>query len=113
MQNSKSLIFIVIVLAGCLGGVGSDIYAPSLPFIAVDLETSINNVQWTMAVFLFGISISQVFYGPISEGVGRRKPLMFGLSLALIGTIICLFSPHIAMLLVGRFVQGFGVGAGA
>lgn len=112
-MNSHRMLLFIIVLIGCFTMVSSDIYAPSLPAISQDLGAHINNVQWSMAIFMLGVSISQLFYGPISEGVGRRVPLLVGFTISLLGGGICLLAPTISWLILGRFVQGVGAGAGA
>lgn len=110
-MNSNKFIFFIILIIGCLGQVGSDIYTPSLPAIAINLDTHINYVQWSMAIYMLGIAASQLIYGPISEGVGRKSPLLIGLIIMLIGSLICLFAPNIELLIAGRFIQGCGAGA--
>jgi Bcr/CflA subfamily drug resistance transporter len=100
-------------LVACLAGVSSDIYAPSLPSISEDLHTPIDDVQLSMAIFMLGISISQLIYGPLSEGLGRKLPLLIGLAINILGSIICFMTPSITMLILGRFIQGLGAGAGA
>jgi DHA1 family bicyclomycin/chloramphenicol resistance-like MFS transporter/DHA1 family 2-module integral membrane pump EmrD-like MFS transporter len=112
-MKSNLILFLVIVLAACLSGVSSDIYIPSLPAIADDLKTTIEEVQWTLAIFMLGLSISQLVYGPISDGVGRRRPLIIGLLIITAGSFVCFYAPSIEVLLFGRFIQGLGAGAGA
>lgn len=112
-MKSSTLIFIILILIGSLKGVSSDIYAPSIPAISIDLVTSIDNVQWSMAIFMVGLALSQVFYGPLSEGIGRRIPLILGLLIFGIGSVLSFLAPSITVLTVGRFIQGFGAGAGA
>ncbi|MEN8236565.1 MAG: multidrug effflux MFS transporter [Pseudomonadota bacterium] len=112
-MNSHSTLCFIILLVACLAGVSSDIYAPSLPAIAHDLNAPIDEVQWSMAVFMLGVSLSQLVYGPISEGIGRKFPLLVGLIIAFIGSVICFYAATISVLIWGRFIQGIGVGAGA
>ncbi len=112
MQSHKVLLSIVL-LAACLVSVASDIYAPSLSAIAQDLKAPIAEVQESMAIFMLGVCLSQLIYGPISEGVGRRLPLIVGLGIMLMGSTMCLYATNISLLLIGRFVQGAGAGAGA
>lgn len=100
----------MILIIGCLAQITSDIYAPSLPAIAIDLQTKINYSQMSMAIYMYGMAISLLFYGPLSEGLGRKKPLLIGLMIMSIGTLICLFSPNIHTLILGRFIQGCGAG---
>ncbi|MBA3813910.1 MAG: multidrug effflux MFS transporter [Alphaproteobacteria bacterium] len=112
-MKSNLLLFLVVVLVACLAGVSSDIYIPSIPAIADGLKTTIEEVQWTLAIFMVGLSISQLVYGPISDGVGRRHPLIIGLLIITAGSLVCFFAPSIEVLLLGRFIQGLGAGAGA
>ena len=112
-MSSKFLIFLVVVLIGCLAGVSSDIYIPSLPAIAGDLKTSIDEVQWTIAIFMLGLSISQLVYGPISDAIGRRLPLIIAMLIMILGSFICFYAINIKILIFGRFIQGLGAGAGA
>lgn len=109
-MNKFALFFIILIIA-CSGGIASDIYAPSLPAISQSLSTNINTVQFSMAIYLFGMAFGQIIYGPISEGVGRKPPLYVGLALLLIGSIICVFAQSINVLIFGRIIQGFGAGA--
>ena len=112
-MKSKQLIMGILMITACFASMSSDIYAPAIPAISDALDTSIDNVQWSMAIFMLGVALSQLFYGPISEGIGRRPPLLFGLFITLAGTVICAFSPSITVLIAGRFIQGIGAGAGA
>jgi Bcr/CflA subfamily drug resistance transporter len=110
-MHSHKLLFFVIILAVCLTQFASDIYAPSLPHIATALSTRIDLVQWSMAIYMLGVALSQLIYGPLSEGVGRKGPLLIGLTVMLGGTLLCLFAPTIDLLILGRLVQGLGAGA--
>lgn len=110
-MKSKRMLLAIILLFGCLPHFLSDVYMPSLPAIAESLETSVGLSQWTMAIYMVSYALSMLVYGPISEGVGRRKPLLFGLVIITIGSTICMLAPNIELLLIGRFVQGCGAGA--
>jgi Bcr/CflA subfamily drug resistance transporter len=111
METSKLKIIVVMMLAASLTGFAADIYIPSFFTISQDLGSSISHVQQSMGIFLFAVSISQLIYGPISEIIGRRIPLVMGLIIALIGSLICYSANNINMLLVGRLIQGAGAGA--
>lgn len=110
-MKSKYSLLAMIVLFGCLPGISSDIYAPSVPAISLDLGASINSVQFTMAIFMLGLSLSQLVYGPLSEGIGRRPTLIFGLLITILGNLISVLAPNITVLLAGRLIQGVGSGA--
>jgi MFS family permease len=70
-KPAKFLIFLVVVLRGCLAGISSEIYVPSLPDIADDLKITTGEAQSTIAIFMLGLSISQLIYGPIPDVIGR------------------------------------------
>ncbi len=110
-MNSKKVLFPILLFVGCSAQIASDIYSPSLPAIAVDLNTSISHAQFSMAIYMLGLAISQLFYGPLSEGLGRKTPLIVGLSILLFGNLISLFAPTISILILGRLIQGCGAGA--
>lgn len=106
-------LFFIILMVGCLGQISSDIYAPALPAVALSLGVKITAAQLSMTIFLFFLAFSQLIYGPLSEGLGRRMPLFIGLSLYIVGTIICILSTNITLLITGRIIQGLGAGATA
>lgn len=110
-MNTNKLLFLVIVLAACLTQFAADIYAPSLPAIAVSFNTRIDLAQWSMAIYMYGVAASLLIYGPLSDGIGRKSPMILGLSIMLLGSLICLFAYNIYILVFGRFIQGCGAGA--
>lgn len=104
-------LFSQILLIATLGQIGADLYLPSLPSIVHDFSVLPSKVQFTFASYLFGFSLSHLFYGPISDRIGRRTPILFGVGLSLIGCLVCAAAPSIEILILGRFLQGTGVGA--
>lgn len=110
-MKSPILLFPVLILAICLTQFAADIYAPSLVAIAQDLNVSISAVQWSMSVYLLGVALSQLVYGPLSDGVGRKLPMTIGLIIMTFGSVLCLFANEINLLIIGRFIQGCGAGA--
>ena len=71
-----------------------------------------NDAQLVVAVMLLGLGVGQLFYGPLSDSYGRRKPIFAGFLIFMIGCVFCIFAETLDWLLVGRFIQGIGV-AGA
>lgn len=112
MITHTSLLFLLTVIANALGQVASDIYLPSLPAISQSLQTQTNFVQFTMTSYTAGMALAQVLYGPVSDGVGRRKLLSIGLVLVVLSSAICTIAPSIEYLILGRFLQGLGAGGG-
>lgn len=105
------LILMIVLLAGCLGQIASDIYSPALSLIAHQLHSNISLAQTSMAYYMIGMAASMIFYGIWSEGVGRRTPLISGLILSIVGLVICYFSTNMTTLIIGRFITGCGTGA--
>jgi Bcr/CflA subfamily drug resistance transporter len=110
-MNTSIILFLNILLIACLTGIATDIYAPSLAAIAIVMHAPIEQTQLSLTIFMVGIAISQLIYGPISEGVGRRPPLITGLFIFTAGSILCLLASGIQTLILGRFIQGLGAGA--
>jgi Bcr/CflA subfamily drug resistance transporter len=111
-MNLKTL-FIILLLIGCLGQMGSDIYAPALPQVAHLLGTPLHTAQLSLTLYVFGLALSQLIYGPLSEGIGRKKPLIIGLCIFILGSVICSLASNIETLMLGRITQGLGAGSTA
>lgn len=107
---SMSFMFLVSSLA-VLGQFATSIYLPSLPAISQALATSLDNVQLTLTVFLLSYAPMQLIFGPLSDRFGRKPPLLLGLVIFLIGTVVCWLSPTIEVLIGGRILQAVGASA--
>ncbi len=105
------LTFFIIILFGCFGSIGSDIYTASVGNVIHTFHTSAELVKWSVSIYMLGMALLLLPYGILSEAFGRKKPLLAGIGVALVGTVICIFAPSIHWLLLGRFVQGVGAGA--
>ena len=90
---------------------GFDIYLPSLATITHALQTDTVNTQLTISLYLLGVGLSQMFYGPLSEVYGRKKTLIAGLILFCIANLFCAFTQSILMLITARLIAGIGAGA--
>lgn len=110
-QDISAILLIIIITVATLAYIISDMYTPSLPAITKELGVSSAKIQLTLAFFMFGFSISQLFYGPLSDRIGRRNPILIGVGLSVIGSLVCYFSPNAEILILGRLIQGLGVGA--
>lgn len=102
--------FIVVILSAVLAVAGSEIYAPSLPHLVREFNVSLHLVQWSMAIYMIGICTTQLVYGPISDQLGRRKPMIFGMTLFTLGAILGATAQSMEALLIARFIQGVGAG---
>lgn len=86
-----------------------DISVPSFPDIVHYFNVSEGTIQLTIAYNFLGFCIGGLFFGPLSECYGRRRIMIIGSTLLLIGAVGCVFAPSIFWLLISRFVQGIGV----
>lgn len=111
-QHTGTLLIMITVIA-TLMQICTDVYTPSIPAIAHDLGGTIGQAQLTMAYFIAGVAVTNLIYGPLSEGIGRRWTLVIGISIGVIGVIICLCAYSITMMQFGRLIQGCGLGATA
>lgn len=105
----------LILVLGALAAFGPlaiDMYLPALPSIARDLRTDEAAVQLTLSVFLIGVAAGQMIYGPLSDRIGRRKPLLFGMGIFALGSLGCALSGSVEALIGWRLVMALGGSAG-
>lgn len=109
-EQLSVIAFLTMVVA--LGPISTDLYLPSLPSIALDLQSDTAGVQLTLSVFLIGFAVSQLIYGPLSDRYGRRPVLLGALIIYLAATLACGLAASIEWLIGARFVQALGACAG-
>ncbi|SEC10328.1 MFS transporter, DHA1 family, bicyclomycin/chloramphenicol resistance protein [Amycolatopsis tolypomycina] len=104
----------VLVLGGltAFGPLSIDMYLPALPRMAADLHAPDSTVQLTLSAFIVGLALGQLVLGPLSDALGRRGPLLAGLVLYVVGSVLCALSPDAWLLIAARFVQSLGAAAG-
>lgn len=107
-----SLSFAAILgLLTAIGPLCSDFYLPALPEIAAHLHTSTTLTQLSLTSALVGLGLGQLFFGPLSDRVGRKLPLLISLLLFVAASVLCATTQSIYALIGWRFVQGVA-GAG-
>ncbi len=100
-------LLIVIYIAACIE---TDIYLPAFPDMMAWFSTSEGAIQNLLTWNFIGICVAGPLYGPISDAIGRKKPLFIALGLFFLGSIITIFSLTINQMLIGRVLQGLGSG---
>ena len=93
------------------GPLSMDMYLPSTPTIAANLHASQSLVQLTLSGCLAGLAVGQLVAGPVSDGLGRKRPLLAGLAAFTVLSVACAAAPDIGALIAFRFLQGMA-GAG-
>ncbi|WP_051208061.1 multidrug effflux MFS transporter [Propionicicella superfundia] len=96
-----------IALLGAVAPLATDLYLPVFPQVAAEFGTSSASVQLTLTVFMIGMGIGQLCWGPISDRFGRRRPLIIAGALFVVASVIAPMSGSIGVLVAARFLQGF------
>ncbi len=102
----------ILIAVAAVGTFTLNAILPSMPGLQRAFDTSYAVVQLTLTVFLVGLALAQLAYGPLSDRFGRRPVLLTGLGIFLVGTVICVAAQSIETLIAGRLVQAIGGGAG-
>ena len=111
----RSGTFALTALLAALSAIGpltTDMYLPSLPDIARQLDASTAQVQFTISAYLIGFAVGQIFYGPVSDRHGRKPVLLAAIALYCVASLVCALSTSIEMLIVARAFQALGGSGG-
>ncbi|WTP63171.1 MFS transporter [Streptomyces phaeochromogenes] len=105
---------LVLVLGSltALGPLTIDLYLPALPEVSGDLHVSQAVTQLTLTAFMTGIALGQLVIGPLSDTLGRRRPLLTGLTVYVAASLLCTVAPNPTVLIGMRLVQGLAGAAG-
>jgi MFS transporter, DHA1 family, multidrug resistance protein len=82
-------------LLSAFGPISLDLYLPALPLIGADLKASDASTQLTLSAALAGLALGQLIVGPLSDRVGRRRPLLVGLAGFAVLSVACAIAPGI------------------
>lgn len=109
MKKPINHIYLIILLAilSAVAPVAVDTYIPSIPSMANDFQVGIEQIELTLAIFLIGFAIGQIFGGLLSDRLGRRKSSLIGLLGFAFFSFIIIFSTHIIELWIYRFIEAF------
>ncbi|MFG0928177.1 multidrug effflux MFS transporter [Pseudomonas sp. CJQ_8] len=105
----------MVLILGALSAFGPlaiDFYLPAFPAMAQAFATDEKHIQATLAAYFLGLSIGQLAYGPVADRFGRRKPLIFGVTLFTLASLACAYAPNLDTLVLARFIQALGGCAG-
>ncbi len=103
---------VALGLLSTFGPISLDLYLPALPQLADELGTSTSAAQLSITACLVGLSVGQVLAGPLSDRLGRRRPLVVGLAAYALMSLACAVAPSVELLIVFRLLQGFAGAAG-
>lgn len=107
-KESKYLFLIIVIfIAACIE---TDIFLPALTDMMAFFSISEDQIQSLLTWNFVGICLSGPFYGPISDAIGRKKPLLAALGLFLAGSVMTIAAKNFNFMLLGRVLQGLGSG---
>src|SRR3954471_14232259 len=89
-----------------------DMELPAPPFLSRDFGTGASQAQLTLSACLLGLALGQTIAGPISDALGRRRPLLLGVAAYALTSLLCVVAPSVFALAALRFVQGCAGAAG-
>lgn len=111
-SSSPTVPLWLLALFTLSGPIAMHMLVPALPHAARDLGASVGAMQLTISLYILGMAVGQLGYGPVSDRFGRRPVLVAGLILYSVASIAAFFAPTIHALIAARLFQAFGGGAG-
>lgn len=108
--GTRELVLLGIITAA--GPLTIDLYLPAYPELAAEFGVPETSIQLTLTACVLGLALGQLVIGPFADRFGRRLPVVGGLALWALSSVLVAFAPTLALLTAGRFVQGFVVSAG-
>src|SRR3990167_11487235 len=102
----KKRIFWLVLLAVVIGIFGMDSFLPSLPPLATDLHASARDAKLTISLYFMSSGIFPLLWGPLADRYSRKNILLIGLSIAVLGSLLCCCATSMHHILWGRFIQG-------
>lgn len=107
-NNMTRLQIMILGVLSALGPLALDLYLPGLPVLQRELHTTATMTQLSITAAMFGLAIGQVVVGPLSDRLGRKMPLIYGIAAFTIASFGIAMSDNIGMIIVLRLIQGLG-----
>lgn len=112
MKISYPLLAFVLAALNSIGPFSIDTYLPAFPAIQADLQTNALAMQQSLTAYMLPFSVMMLWHGAISDALGRRRVIIFGLGVFVLASIVCVSAQTVEVLLVGRALQGMSAGVG-
>jgi MFS family permease len=109
-SERTGLLISVLVGVNLVTGIISSLGAPLIPSVARTLHISLDSAQWSLTVALLSASVAAPIMGRLGDGPRRRETILGGLGIVLVGSVIAGLANSLIVLIVGRAMQGVGLG---
>ena len=103
---------VLLALLGMLGPFSIDTYLPAFSGMATSLGATPAEMQQTLSAYLFGFAFMNLFHGALSDSLGRRPVVLWGIAVFTLASVGCALSENISQLVFFRALQGLSTGAG-
>ena len=104
--------YVILVAISAVGPLALNIFVPSMPGLQSEFGVSYGVVQLTLTLYIIGMAVCQLAYGPLSDRFGRRPVLLAGMALFVVASLLAAFATSIAMLIAARLLQAIGGASG-
>ncbi|KWX76297.1 multidrug effflux MFS transporter [Paenibacillus jilunlii] len=111
-RKQRLQIAVILGAISAIGPLSIDMYLPALPALGADFGAGAALVQLSLTFFLLGLASGQLVAGPLSDVYGRRTPLLIGMLVYAVSSLLCAFTPSIGLLVMLRFIQGLAGSVG-
>lgn len=112
IQSLSRGLILLLAMVSALGPIAMQILLPGVPIIKESFGVSTGVAQLTLSLSMAAIALATLVYGPMSDRFGRRPVLITGITITIIGSVLCVMAPTIELLIAGRIVQAAGGAVG-
>jgi len=106
LKSSRLTLVLILGSLSALGPLSIDMYLPAFPDMAKSFGTGASQIQLSLTACMLGMALGQIVVGPLSDILGRKRPLMLALFAYFLASLLCAFAPSIEVLILCRFLQG-------
>ncbi|WP_277100573.1 multidrug effflux MFS transporter [Corynebacterium riegelii] len=110
MHQLSAGLMLTLAIFSSAGPLSIDMYLPGLPQLQQELGTTPGAVQLTISAFMIGMAVGNLLFGAISDGTGRKRPLVIASVIFFLTSVGCALAPTIGTLIAVRFLQGLAGG---
>ena len=104
--------YVILVAISAVGPLALNIFVPSMPGLQSEFGVSYGVVQLTLTLYIIGMALCQLVYGPLSDRFGRRPVLLGGMALFVVASVVAALATSIGMLIAARLLQAIGGASG-